>query len=355
MTKKIVALAFFDKMTARNYQKIKKRFYDIGLVWSAGKNELLSAGLSEKFVSDFLTWRKDNPPEKNLEILEQKNISTLSITEPQYPKLLKQIFDPPMVLFYRGQLKTQGLRLGVVGTRKMSRYAEEVINKIIPPLARAKLTIVSGLALGADGAAHRATIAAQGNTWAILGGSVEKNMIYPAVHNRLAEEIVDSGGAVISEYPPGFLPTSYSFPMRNRIIAGVSQGVLIVEAPKKSGALITASSALDNNREVFCVPHQIFSLNAVGGHQLIKAGAKLVDTPEDILEEFNISRPEQAAKLVELKDDEEKIYKLLQAEPRHINEIIKLSALQSTQVNAILSNLELKDLIKNMGNMIYSS
>lgn len=246
--------------------------------------------------------------------------------------------------------------MAIVGTRKCTPYGRQVTEEFSRGLAEQGMVIVSGLALGIDGVAHEAALVAGGYTVAVLGSAVDKRSVYPAAHQDLSERIIAHGGAVMSEYPPGFLPTQYSFPARNRIIAGLSRGTLITEAPTESGALITASCALDYNREVFAIPHPLTSLAGQGGNDLLKKGAQPVTNFQDILEALQIKHIEQIVTnnaVLPVSDTEGAILKLLSREPRHIDELIKQSGFASGTVMSTLTLLEMKGKIKNVGGMMY--
>lgn len=211
----------------------------------------------------------------------------ITIQDKNYPPLLKEIHDPPQELYVWGNLKPkEKYPLAVVGTRNVSQYGKQVTTELVTELAKQGLTIISGLALGIDGLAHQSALDTNARTIAVLGSGFYH--LYPREHKKLAENIVKSGGAVITEYPPDAKPTQKTFPARNRIIAGLALGVLVIEAPMRSGALITARHALEQNREVFAVPGSIYNKNSDGTNNLIKMGAKPVTNPEDILESFNI-------------------------------------------------------------------
>jgi len=350
------ALAHFPKITYARYKKLAAYFSDLKNIWDAEIIDLIPAGLEEHIAQEFLTWREKNPIEKIAERLDKEKISTVSIVEPNYPQLLKEITDPPHTLFFRGTLPPNTKpALGVVGTRKITTYGKLACQDIIAPTARQGITIVSGLALGIDGVAHQTTIDNKGITIAVLGSGINKSNIYPTTHTRLSEQIITSGGAVMSEYPPGFSPTQYSFPARNRIIAGLSLGTLVIEAPETSGALITARCALDYNREVFCIPHTIHSPTGVGPNNLIKMGARLVSTYQDILENLHIQEITTAiAKpTTPFTATETKILQCLSTEPLHIDSIIKQTNLDSATVNSTLILMEIKSQIRNMGGMNY--
>ncbi|GAH63960.1 unnamed protein product, partial [marine sediment metagenome] len=216
-------------------------------------------------------------------------IKTISIKDKNYPKLLKEIKDPPEVLYYEGELKSEENCFAVVGTRMSSSYGKQVALEIAGDLAEAGLTIVSGLAPGIDSFSHIATLERGKRTIAVLGTGLDEKSIYPQENLKLARKILETGGALISEYPPGTRGTQFTFPQRNRIISGLSLGVLIIEAKQKSGALITANWAKKQGRKIFAIPGPIHSLNSKGCHYLIKhEAAKLVENANDILKELNL-------------------------------------------------------------------
>ncbi len=211
------------------------------------------------------------------------SIQTIIIKNKDYPKLLKKIYDPPQKLYIAGELKKEEkYPLAIVGTRKISNYGQQMTRLFAEALAEAGITIISGLALGVDGLAHQIALEKKARTIAVLGSGL--NIIYPPTHQKLAQEIVKSGGAVISEYSPNTGPTKKTFPARNRIISGLSLGVLVIEAPLRSGALITARTAIEQGREVFVIPGRINDFNSEGCNYLIKMGARLVTNPEEIIE-----------------------------------------------------------------------
>ncbi len=219
--------------------------------------------------------------------MSSQKIDKITIKDNNYPRLLKEIYDPPEQLYITGELKAkEKYPLAVVGTRKMSDYGKRVTVFLVKGLVKAGFTIISGLALGIDGLAHQTALDAGGRTIAVLGSGLD--IIYPPEHKKLAADIIKSGGAVISEYPPGARPSRRTFPARNRIVAGLSLAVLVIEAPEKSGALITAKVALDQGREVLAVPGNIYNPNSIGCHKLIKMGAKAVTNPEDVFDALNL-------------------------------------------------------------------
>jgi DNA processing protein len=268
--------------------------------------------------------------------------------------LLKEISDPPPVLFLKGNLTDFSLpMLAVVGTRKSTAYGRQVCEMLTGELALTGLVIVSGMARGIDSVAHQTTLAVGGKTVAVLGEGVD--VVYPPENKELYEEIIKSG-VVLSEMPPGHRPSRGTFPARNRIISGLSLGVLVIEGAEDSGALITASAALEQKREVFAVPGPITSPLSAGPTKLLKNGAKLVYRTEDVLEALNLNpkfRKQKLEQEVENKQDlsseEKTILELLVNENLHIDEIIRKSGLASAQTGSLLSLMEIKSLVKNLG------
>lgn len=284
----------------------------------------------------------------------REEINTITKDDPTYPELLAKIYHPPSELYIRGSLPPpDALCFAVVGTRLMTAYGKQITNEIVTTLARAGIVIVSGLALGVDGEAHRATLEAGGKTIAVLGSGIDTPSVYPPRHRLLADQIVASGGAVISEYSPGSEPTRYTFPERNRIIAGLSVGTLIVEAKEGSGALITTQFALDEGREVFAVPGPVTSPTSFGPHMLIKRGATVVTCANDILDALGLATPAKKGE-PELEGAEAQIFAVLSREPMHIDAIADATKLDISELTSILALMELKDLVRNVGGMNFT-
>jgi len=286
-----------------------------------------------------------------MSIGRDENIGKITIRDKDYPTSLKEISDPPKELYIKGKIIPQDkVAVGVVGTRKYTPYGKQVTFDIVGKLARMGITIVSGLARGIDTFAHQAALEANGRTIAVLGSGLDKASFFPPPNYYLGEKISQQG-AVISEYPIGVHGTKFTFPQRNRIISGLSLGVVVVEAPKESGALITAALALEQNREVFAIPGSIYEKNSVGTNRLIKLGAKLVIDVEDILEELNLSHllTLEKKKIKPENKEEEIILSVLSAQPTHIDEVIKKSNLTPGIVNSTLMILELKKAVRNLG------
>jgi len=275
-------------------------------------------------------------------ILMKKDIYELKETDEDYPKLLKEITNPPKKLYVKGTLLKDELCLAIVGTRKPTSYGIEVCKYFTKELANYGFTIVSGLALGIDSISHQIALENNSRTIAVLGSGLNK--ITPSTNNNLALKIINNG-AVISEYEPDQDATPYNFPQRNRIIAGLAIGTLVIEAGEKSGALITARLATENNREVFAVPGSIFSIYSKGTNKLISQGAKLVSSPLDILEEFYWFKEKIKEKTIQnLSSDETKILEFL-IEPKTIEELSLLTNLEIGVLKSILTEMELKNLV----------
>lgn len=283
-------------------------------------------------------------------------IDLVTIRNERYPALLHEIPDPPLTLYYKGRLPEDEPTLAIVGTRKPTEYGKQAAAAFAKGLASAGLLVVSGLAYGIDAVAHQATLEVGGRTIAVLPGGLDQ--VYPREHERLGSEIVGSGGALISEYPPGVPPAKYHFGVRNRIIAGLSLGTLIVEAAEHSGTLLTARSTLEYNRELFAVPHPIFSPMGIGPNRLIALGAKLVIEPNDILTELNLI-PKEAGKQARGKpalpesSEEIALLDLLSGEPHHVDEIVKQSGLSVQKVQSCLMLMEMRQLVRNLGGNYY--
>jgi len=280
-------------------------------------------------------------------------IEIIKKSSQDYPKILKEISNAPKQLYVRGNLpKDHNLNFAIVGTRTASDYGRTLAFKIAKELAELGFNIISGLALGIDTQAHLGALEGKGKTTAVMGSAIDDNSIYPSENLNLVKKIISSGGAVISEYQPGTKSEIWFFPERNRIIAGLSQGVLVVEAPEKSGALITARLALEQNREVFAIPGSIFSKNSFGTNNLIKSGAKMVISVDDILEELNLTDLKTEKEITEkenLTEEEKAILNIIEKEPIYIDKICQLSKMAASQVLAVVSLLEIKDIIKNIG------
>ena len=276
-------------------------------------------------------------------------IRTTNIQDENYPKLLKGIKNAPEVIYYRGEMKSDENCFAVVGTRRFSPYGKQVALEMAGDLAEAGLIIVSGLAPGIDTFCHTAAVERRKRTIAVLGTGVDEKSIYPQSNLKLAQKILETGGALISEYPPGQRGTQFTFPQRNRIISGLSLGILVVEAKQKSGALITAHYAFEQNRKVFAIPGPIHSLNSKGCHYLIKRGAKLVESANDILKDLNLPLKELSSFYEGETEEENLILNVLKEEVLDIDKIIEKTKLSAAKVASTLAILEIKGKVRNLG------
>jgi len=352
-----VAFGQISRITPLRFKKIINYFPSLETAWYAGRDDLAAAGIEAEVIDDFFIKRETVDPASLWQAVLSEGIGIITLTEPSYPNLLKEIYDPPPFLYYRGRFDDPDeFRLAVVGTRKTTPYGRQVTPEIVRDLAAQKLTIVSGMALGIDSHAHEAAIEAGGRTIAVLGSGIDRSSIYPSTNRRLAERIIESGGAVISEFPLGAIGLKHHFPQRNRIISGLSLGTLVIEAGEVSGSLITAKHALEQNREVFAVPGSIHSPTAVGPNNLIKMGARAVTGANDVLESLDLTEVRHFAEnktIIPESDEEGKILRLLSKEPIHIDKIIKESKLDPQVVIGTLALMEMKGKTKNLGAMNY--
>lgn len=284
-----------------------------------------------------------------------KDFKVITQKDSSYPKLLKEIPTAPEKLWVKGEIETgDNLAIAVVGARKITSYGRQVTENLVPGLASAGLTIVSGLARGVDSVAHRAALSCGGRTIAVLGSGID--IIYPPENKKLYWEIA-ANGAILTEFPPGTPPKREHFPSRNRIIAGLSLGVLVTEAAEISGSLITAGFAADFGREVFAVPGPMYSPMSAGTANLIKDGAKLVSKVSDILEELNLAtsrQPLAASKTQDIDEIDRKILEVLQDGPKQIDEIAQKSKLPAPKILSELTLLEIRGMVKNLGGGVYS-
>ncbi len=337
------------------FSQLENHFGGLEEAWKAGPAELMHAGLDKNSVRAINDWRPRISLESEMEKLERLAIKVLTWHDNDYPARLKEIYDFPPVLYVRGSIVAEDeWCLAVVGTRRPTVYGRQVTEEIVTELARSKITIVSGLAKGIDSVAHQSALEAGGRSIAVMGGGLDT--IYPAENANLARSIIKNG-ALISEYHLGTKPKPENFPRRNRIMSGLSLGVLVVEAGETSGALITARLALEQNREVFAIPGSILSPTSRGTNHLIQEGAKLVRDFTDILEELNLTAVAEQLEMREIvpsSDTESLLLKKLGAEPIHIDELCRLSELPASTVSSTLAMMELKGMVKQVGAMNYT-
>lgn len=337
------------------FKLLESSFDSIQSAWSASEVELRAAGLDSRTIRAIVNGRQSVDPDAELEALERSGVRALTWHDADYPPRLKQIYDLPPLLYVKGDLRPDDERsIAVVGTRKPSPYGVQVAEKMVRDIADAGVAVVSGLARGVDGIAHNAALNAGARTIAVLGSGVD--VIYPREHQRLAARIAENG-ALVSEHPLGTRPDARNFPRRNRIMSGMTLGTLVIEAPENSGALITAKQALDENREVFAVPGNIFSPSSAGVNRLIReSAAKLVTNCAEVLEELNltaVSRQIQMAALFPEDETEAELLRYITYDPVHIDDVCRSSGKETAHVSSTLAMMELKGLVKQVGGMNY--
>ncbi|MBC8312898.1 MAG: DNA-protecting protein DprA [Candidatus Cloacimonetes bacterium] len=329
-------------------QRLLKIFQSPNKIFRSTKFELSDLSfLSENVIKEIVENSDNEFVENQLQMLGKHNVRLISILDEEYPDLLKFIYAPPIFLYIKGKiLPNDNNAIAIVGTRKASNYGKLSTQKIASEIAKSGFTIISGLAYGIDGCAHNAALNVGGRTIAVFGTGLET--VYPSSHRNLAERIVQNG-ALISEFPMGTKIETWNFPTRNRIISGMSKGTLVIEGGKKSGALLTAKMALDQNREVFAIPGNINSKNSEGPNYLIKLGAKIVTKASDILEEYQVQMQVDTEKITpKMNKNEEKIYKLLQQNEKNLNldKMVEISNFSPAQLSVMLFNMEMKGIVK---------
>jgi DNA processing protein len=338
-------------------RRLLDTFGDVAAAWRASAGDLMAAGLDAKVIENLLATRREFDAAAIRARLDSLGAGVLTWAGPGYPDRLRQVENAPPVLYVLGELTpADDWAIGVVGTRQVTSYGREVTTRLSADLARSKVTVVSGLARGVDTLAHSAALDAGGRTVGVLGSGLDQ--IYPAENRNLARRIAEGGGAVITDYPLGTRPDGVNFPPRNRIISGLSLGVLIVEAGPGSGALITHRFALEQGREVFAVPGSIFNPQSQGTNDLLKQGAKCVTRVDDILEELKMGLvAEHVQAVLALPEDptERTLLAWLQqdSEPQHIDAIVRGCNLAAHVVSSTLTMMELKGLVRQVGALQY--
>jgi DNA processing protein len=333
------------------FEKLLRHFGSAQRAWSASLGELKDSGIGEMVAREVLDFRKKFDLEEYETKMQRLQVTYLTLHDEDYPMLLKKIKKPPVVLYKKGtyRFNRNDTLVSVVGTRKITEYGKEITGLLVADLVRSGCVVVSGLAMGVDATAHQATISAGGTTVAVLGSGVD--VCTPEENTHLYDEILECDGAIVSEYPLGMMPNKGSFPARNRIIAGLSRGVLVTEGAEDSGSLITARDAFENNRNVFAVPGPITSSVSKGPIALIAQGAKMVTRAADIVNELGIknraSRKFDNKKITGLTREEKRIVELLQDQKLHFDEIVKRTGFDSSKLGTLVSLMEMKGLIKS--------
>jgi DNA processing protein len=333
---------------------LQNHFGDLGLAWQAPVDALQAAGLGPKLAERVTQIRASVDLEAYIAKAEAKGIHILTWEDENYPDRLKNIDQPPPVLYVRGELTTEdSWAVAIVGTRRVSMYGRQVTEELAGYLANNGITIVSGLARGVDAIAHQSALKAGGRTLGVLGCGADR--IYPPEHAPLAEKMISSG-AILSDYAPGTPPDAANFPPRNRLISGLSMATVVVEAGETSGALITAQFALDQGREVFAVPGNIMAPQSKGTNRLIAQGAHPMLSPRDVLDILNLTRvaeQREVRKILPGNELEEMLLSVLTHEPLHMDDIRNQTGLPIERVSATLVMMELKGLVRQVGGMNY--
>jgi DNA processing protein len=323
--------------------------------WNANESQLQRIGIDRRALQSFLSARAEMDLDAEMARVEAAGIEILVWDSPEYPRYLKEIPGPPPVLYINGDLKEiDQWAVAVVGTRRFTTYGRQITQELVSGLVRSEVTIVSGLAKGIDAVAHKTALDMGGRTMAILGSGLDN--IYPPENRALAARIMEGNGALMSEYALGVKPDAKNFPPRNRVISGLSLGVVVVEAGERSGASITAGFALEQGRDVFAVPGNVNSPASAGTNRLIQQGAKLVASVGDILEELNLTMiPEQTAVQLMLPESAEEalIISHLSHQPTHIDELTQMSEMSSAEISSTLTLMELKGMVHQVGGMNY--
>jgi DNA processing protein len=351
-----IALSRVKGLGCVSFKKLASHFANPADAFSASPAELERIeGLDNEVIGNLTSFSGWNDVNEEIRRIHTAGVKLVPYTDPLYPARLRAIADPPPVLYLKGDFRAEDSRaVAVVGSRSASEYGRRVAQELCSGLAALGFTIVSGMARGIDGIAHETALGCGVRTIAVLGSGVDR--AYPPEHENLYERI-SRQGAVISEFPLGTKPIPFNFPARNRLIAGVSLGVVVVEATEKSGSLITAALAAEQGREVFAVPGEVGSSRSRGTHRLIRQGAKLVERVEDIVEEIApqlIGSPGWGAKPLQrtlppnASAEARRIFELLRERPLHIDDVIQLGALSSAKAAEILLELELQGFLRQL-------
>lgn len=345
----------YEQIGPTRFDQVLKAFGSAKEAWGAPIQEFYRLGWDEPALK-ILGKREDIVVKPITEMAIKDKAELIAKFEENYPENLLQISDPPPLLYLKGSiLPRDRLALAVVGSRKMTNYGREVVEALVPDLADAGLTIVSGLALGIDAAAHRAALSVGGRTIGVLAGGIDQ--IYPPSHQPLADEIIrNKKGAIMTEFPPGMPTYPANFPIRNRVISGLSLAVLVVEAAEGSGTFHTVTSALEQGRDVFAVPGSIFSPYSAGTAKLIERGAKPVTSAADILEELEVPAEtlrQESRETIPPTAEEDQILSLLGPNELHVDEIVRRSKLDTAKVSSLLTLLEMKGFVRHLGGGVY--
>ncbi|MDI3534741.1 MAG: processing protein [Thermosediminibacterales bacterium] len=356
-TKYWVALSCIKGIGSQKFQMILKHFNSIKNFWHAEGHEVKEVfGMNQKICNTILKYRETINPDEEMDKINSMGVKVLTLNDEDYPCNLKNIYDPPPVLYVKGNLKKQDeISVAIVGSRKATVYGKVIAEKLARELSEYGITIVSGMAIGIDSCAHKGAISGNARTIAVLGTGID--IVYPRRNASLMQKIIEHG-AVVTEFPLGTTPLPQNFPARNRIISGLSLGTIVVEASERSGALITADFALQQGREVFAVPGNVTSKYSTGCNRLIKQGAKLVEGVFDVLDELGIVYEKISNEIKDiaenkLNDEEKEILEMISYQSSPVDSIIRHSRFSAGKVKAVLTSLEMKGLIRSLPGSSY--
>lgn len=357
-----LAFASIEKIGSVFIQTLFNHFGSIKSAWCAGPGDLYNIeNLTKRQITDFLENRDKTNPDECLEFICKKNLKYINYTDDNYPELLKQIYNPPMTLFYKGDLSRCNFNrtLAVVGSRKASEAAKTVLTKILSEFKGTDICIVSGLALGIDSCAHKAAVNNGISTIGVIASGFD--FVYPTQNRDLYKKIENESGIIFSEYWPTFQPLQWRFPHRNRIVTGLSKGTLVAEAAIKSGALISANLCLEQNRDLMCMPGLLTNPNTEGIYKLIKNGAAVITRAQDILDtlgwEVEIKQPKQenTTKSLNLTEEEKIVFDMIAAESCSFDTILAKTGMDFGELTLLLTNLEINGCIKMTDGSKYMS
>lgn len=361
-----IALDSIPGLGHKRFEMLLAHFGDLQKAWHASKAQIAESGLDERSVDKIVALRDKAEPDQFVQNLQKLKIKAICRNSPKFPPLLKEIYDPPNVLYHSGTIGFDGLHaVAIVGTRLPTAYGKRIATKLAGELASAGLTVVSGLARGVDSIAHEGALKVGGNTVAVLGGALNK--LYPADHAPLARRIIQSGGGVLTEFPPDVRALRQHFPRRNRIISGLVAGVIVIEGKQDSGSLITAQHGLEQGRDVFAIPGNITDDKSGGPNELIKeARAKLVTSADDILDEMNLRaltkpiKPKPTPAKIALDENYDAVEKQILTEltkagrPVHVDELARMVKKPVSEVNTSIVMLELGDKVKRVAALTFA-
>jgi DNA processing protein len=351
----LTAIYAFNYFGPARVKLLLSYFKSAKKIWEVKPSKLTEINLSKEKVLEFSEYRKNFDIEDYFRKLKKIKINVVTILDKNYPENLKGLDGAPAVLYYKGSLKASDTNaVAIVGTRKITSYGKEVTQMFSGGLSSFGVTIISGLARGVDTAAHLASLNAGGRTIAVLGNGLDS--IYPPENSRLAEEIIEKGGAIVSEYPLGYPALPANFAARNRIVSGLSKAVIVIEGAEKSGTLLTATHAAEQGKTVFAVPGQITSPLSAAPLYLLKNGARIATSVKDILEELDLQvkvDKEKIEKIMPGNLGEKNLIDILENEPLHLDELVRISGVETSEVSARLTIMEMKGMIRNLGKGMY--